>query len=167
MLDGHRNQIAASDSGSVGSILSRHKKTKQSVGDSMKLASILSGVNGLLGGIVRPIDDVVRAVDNQVSHNKYITTNPGGPSAWKNSRDTDIGLALGGAGVIGGAYALGKHRGGKEKKATLPIQPPVEPEIQQRWRGRPAKMKDTANVAGAMEEAHNMLAPASTTAGPG
>ena len=84
MIDSHRALIAESDSGSVGSVLGRHKKVKQSIGDSMKLA-------------------------------------------------------------------------------MLPSQPQPDPQIQQQWRGRPQRMKDTANVAGAMQEASSMLQSASST----
>lgn len=42
MIDSHRSQIAASDRGSVGSVQDRHKKVKQSIGDSMKLAMLPS-----------------------------------------------------------------------------------------------------------------------------
>lgn len=87
MIDGHRGQIAASEGGSVDSVLGRHKKVKQSIGDSMKLA-------------------------------------------------------------------------------MTAMQPPADPQIQQQWRGRPPKMKDTTTVNGAMQDAAKMLAPASTTAGP-
>jgi len=87
MIDGHRSQIAASEGGSVDSVLDRHKKVKQSVGDSMKIA-------------------------------------------------------------------------------MLPIHPPADPEIQQKWRGRPPKMKDSTSVMGAMENTNSMLSPASTTTGP-
>jgi hypothetical protein len=40
MIEGHRNQIASSEKGLAGSVLARHKKIKQSVGDSMKIAMI-------------------------------------------------------------------------------------------------------------------------------
>jgi hypothetical protein len=40
MLNGHRNQIAKSDAGLAGSVLKRHNKVKQSIGDSVKLAML-------------------------------------------------------------------------------------------------------------------------------
>lgn len=40
MIDNHRSQIAGSEGGSVDSVLGRHKKVKQSIGDSMKLAML-------------------------------------------------------------------------------------------------------------------------------
>ena len=115
MIEGHRGQIAASEGGSVGSILDRHKKVKQSVGDSMKLA------NG---------DMLQYFIDN--------------PQKLKEKQERDK----------------------KKKLAMLPIQPPADPEIQQKFRGRPPKMKDTTSVMGAMESTSSMLSPASTTAGP-
>lgn len=87
MIDNHRSQIASSEGGSVDSVLGRHKKVKQSVGDSMKLA-------------------------------------------------------------------------------MLPNQPPPDPQIQQEWRGRPKKMKDTTNVAGTMDHTSSMLS-ASTASNSG
>lgn len=87
MIDGHRKQISESESGMAGSVLDRHKKVKQSIGDSMKLA-------------------------------------------------------------------------------MTAMQPPAEPQIQQKWRGRPPKAKDTTTVMGAMQDTNSMLAQASTTAGP-
>ncbi len=40
MLNGHRDQIAKSESGLAGSVLARHSKVKQSIGDSTKLAML-------------------------------------------------------------------------------------------------------------------------------
>lgn len=59
------------------------------------------------------------------------------------------------------AIAAAKRR---VKLAMLPNQPPPEPQIQQEWKGRPKKMKDVTNVAGAMEHASSMLTPGGSSA---
>jgi len=162
MIDTHRSQIAGSDGGSVGSVLGRHKKVKQSVGDSVKLAGI---GNNAINAITGAVHGVTEATLGPVGH-IVAATEP--KSAWTlpGMRAKAIGAAVGSAGIPIGAYALGRHSG-KNKKAMLPNQPPPDPQIQQEWRGRPKKMKDTANVAGAMDHVSTMLAPASTTAGSG
>ncbi len=163
MIDSHRGQIAASETGSVGSVLSRHKKVKQSIGDSMKLAGFLSGVRE---GITSPLSSIGHGLADALTIHK---SNYYREPHISSIAHEQLGRAVGGATAIGGVgaggYALGKHHE-KDKKAMTAMQPPEDPQIQQKWRGRPAKMKDTTTVAGAMQDTNSMLAPASTTAGP-
>lgn len=151
MLDGHRKQISESESGMAGSVISRHNKTKQSIGDSMKLASgamhALSFAQGVLTEGVRPVLAPINHLADAVG-GKY------GPNM-NGMKAHSLGRAVGGIGVLGGAYALGKKH--HEKKAMMPSQPAVQPELQQQFRGRTAKAKDVTTVSGAMTDVNNML----------
>lgn len=227
MIDGHRGQIAASEGGSVDSVLNRHKKVKQSIGDSMKLAGIKDFAKGLGRAVIRPADDAAWALEHHLAHREALADVLPGEipfKGWKPRRDRALGSTVGGVATLGGAYALGKRKGGKEKTAvtlmellggsalaggaigaaTAPqgkrlrngaigaavgplaftggvlgtsagldaarrvfskvamtaMQPPADPQIQQKFRGRPPKAKDTTTVMGAMQDTNKMLAPA-------
>ncbi len=113
MIDSHRSQIAESERGSVDHVLGRHKKVKQSIGDSVKLASnVLNLIHGSIVGAgetaLGPLSRVIDVVDPHSARSKL----PG-------VRAHNIGRAAGGVGVLGGTYALGKHTGKKEKKANV------------------------------------------------
>lgn len=238
MLDGHRKQISESETGSVGSVIDRHKKVKQSIGDSMKLAFTLGdiGILGLagagtgaitapkgkrlrgaaIGSVAGPVIGIGganlagRVLEKLANGDmlQYFIDNPDKLKA-KQERDRKKKLA---ADLLPGGLAdrkptsqfnekelgegkteeLKEHTNNKQiateiakdhlvedpkyyeklqkmekkKVAMMPTQPPADPEIQQKFRGRPPKMKDTTTVMGAMQDTQQMLAPASTTAGP-
>lgn len=147
MIDNHRAQIAGSDSGSVDSVLGRHKKVKQSVGDSIKLG---------FDKVAIALSDASIAEQSLKEENKAVKDYS---RRLEVAKTAPLKKAL--------QHAIPEERSHAalfRKVAMLPNQPPPEPKIQQEWRGRPKKMTDTANVAGTMDHVSTMLSPASTTA---